>query len=177
MASSEIWRSVPGFENRYEVSDFGRVRTWLKNGPGHVLLSVPKLIKPRPDKDGYLRVNLKNIDRGYSYFRINRLVLLAFKGEPPSSQHQACHNDGSRDNNTLFNLRWDTPVQNQADRLIHGTDVRGTKQPTSKLTSDQVLEIRRRVAAGEKQRNVAAIFHVSQMQIFRIVHKHSWSWL
>jgi hypothetical protein len=47
------------------------------------------------------------------------LVLLAFKGHPPTPQHQAAHADGCRQHNDIWNLRWATPQENAADRRRH----------------------------------------------------------
>lgn len=51
----EVWRDVPNYEGRYEISNYGNIRRFVKslyrkprNIPGY------KPIKPQVDKDGYL---------------------------------------------------------------------------------------------------------------------------
>ncbi|MEU9259006.1 HNH endonuclease [Streptomyces sp. NPDC048212] len=82
-------------------------------------------------KDGYTK-----------HFRLNRLVLLTFVGEPPSGM-QACHNNGDRVDNRLVNLRWDTPLSNTRDKMTHGTQAYGPDISSSKLTAETVREARR----------------------------------
>src|SRR3990167_2626181 len=106
----EMWRHVVGYENLYEVSDHGRVRS-LKTG---------RVKTPTPNiKDGRLSMLLwkKNKCR---LMKVHRLVLFAFRGSPPQG-YESCHNDGNPSNNRLPNLRWDTAASNQADRVKHGT--------------------------------------------------------
>ena len=124
-ATPEHWAWIPGFDGRYQVSDAGNVRsvsryvitghgkTWK---PGRIL--KPHLShKNRPGVD-YLQVWLCR--DGYEVRqKIHRLVLLAFRGEPPAGT-EACHNDGDRFNNRLSNLRWDTHDANVQDRVRSG---------------------------------------------------------
>ncbi len=53
----ETWRAVKGYPG-YEVSDHGRVRSWRSNGPGEVVRSSPRLMSPSLKNNGYLQVNL-----------------------------------------------------------------------------------------------------------------------
>ena len=52
---------------------------------------------------------------------------------------------------------------------------RGERNGQAKLTDDDVREIRRRVAAGALQKDVAAMFGVQKMQVSRIVRGERWS--
>jgi hypothetical protein len=52
--------------------------------------------------------------------------------------------------------------------------VRGERARSAKLTEAQVLEIRRRVAAGETQRSMMREFDVSYTVIQCIVHRRTW---
>ena len=51
----EIWKTVQGFEN-YDVSNLGNVRSWVDNASKR--RTLPKLLKPSPDKNGYVSVSL-----------------------------------------------------------------------------------------------------------------------
>jgi hypothetical protein len=59
---------------------------------------------------------------------------------------EVCHNDGSRDNNELTNLRYGTRKENAEDRERHGTNKvlsrRGKYSGETKLSEDAVLFIR-----------------------------------
>src|SRR5262245_33311629 len=68
-------------------------------------------------------------------YRVHQLALEAFVGPRPEGC-ECCHNDGDHTNNALSNLRWDTAKANAADQARHGTQVRGSRVNTSKLSAD-----------------------------------------
>jgi hypothetical protein len=75
-------------------------------------------------------------------------------------------------------LRWTTHVENEADKLIAGTDTRGEKCGTAKLTEDQVRDIRFLLRAGElPQREISALYGVAQMTVSNINIGRTWGWL
>jgi hypothetical protein len=105
---------------------------------------------------------------------VHRLVLEAFVGTRPTGMH-GCHNDGNPDNNHLSNLRWDTPKGNQADRVKHGTDTRGERNAHSKLTEQDVREIRGRHQRGDASyRKLAAEYGVTFGLISHVVNGRAW---
>ncbi len=129
----EEWKEIEGYPD-YEVSDQGRVRS-LKWGKTKVLKGY--LNSTLPGR-GYLQVKL--IGEGVRHHRlVNRLVALAFLPNPEAKATVA-HNDGSRLNNRVGNLRWATPPENQADRGPHGTA--GAPRPRV-VTHEQALAILR----------------------------------
>lgn len=120
-ATIERWRSVPGYEGAYLVSDSGRVRSLLSN----------RLLKP-DEPSGYPRVTLSRngaIERRF----VHRLVLEAFVGPCPRGM-EGCHGNGARSDARLTNLRWDTKSANQADRLKHGTACIGDAHANTKVS-------------------------------------------
>ena len=97
----EIWKPVPGYEGRYEVSDQGRVRNRVKE------------LAQTTMRSGHLTVHL-----GKQTHYVHRLVLFAFVGVLQSNvtRIEARHLDGNPTNNHLSNLRWGTVAENRADR-------------------------------------------------------------
>jgi len=71
----------------------------------------------------------------------HRMVLLAFKGACPSGM-EAAHLDGNPRNNRVDNLAWCTKLENNQQRVAHGTQARGERVGVSKLKEREVLEIR-----------------------------------
>jgi DNA-binding NarL/FixJ family response regulator len=53
----------------------------------------------------------------------------------------------------------------------------GEAHPSAKLTEAEVRAIRRRTAAGERQKDLAAEFHVSPSSISKIANGKSWAHL
>lgn len=72
-------------------------------------------------------------------------------------------------------LRWGTKLENAADRLVHGTDLRGEQHPSAKLTESEVLEIRRRFAEGGVTRQALADeYGVTPRTIGYIISRRIW---
>ena len=157
----EYWKPVVGYERLYEVSDLGRVRT-IKTGKfkTHTVSAQ--------DRRHFMLLWKKNKP---ALMRVHRLVLLAFKGPPPR-RHESCHNDGNPEHNHLSNLRWDTRKSNHADRIRHGTTNRGEQCGTSKLTTKQVLAIRK---DQRLQREIAADYGILQNHVSRIKNRVRWA--
>ena len=163
----ETWKSIPGYEDLYEVSDKGNVRSLLKRTKStSVKLEKPLILSPCKTKDGYLFVRLFNKDSGKN-FRINRLVLFAFVGECPEGYY-AVHLNGKSDDNRLENLKYATPTENQLHRFIHGTI-------SSKFSVDVVKKIRRLSSEGSSNRELANMYDVNIETIRKIIKKERWS--
>lgn len=84
------------------------------------------------------------------------------------------------DNPTCVNpahLRIGTPKDNTRDMQDRGRrpDRKGEKHPLARLNSDQVAEIRRRIAMGETQTKVAAAFGICRAHVWRIKSGKGWS--
>ena len=109
---TEIWLPIEGYEEFYEVSNLGRVRSLertviKKNGVKRKVSG--KILKPRVTR-GYLIVELcKNGIR--RYFLIHRLVATAFI---PNPDKKLCvnHLDENKQNNSVENLEWCTVQEN-----------------------------------------------------------------
>lgn len=168
---AEEWRDVAGFEGKYQVSDKGRVRSVDRivdapTGPQHW---PAKVLNPYLDKsNGYVYVNLARggAGGGAKKCSVHSLVLIAFKGPAPAGM-EACHENGNRADPALSNLRWDTRPNNAADRRRHGTH-----RTSSKLTLDQVAEIR---ASTGPSREVAARYGVASSTIRAIKIGQNWA--
>jgi NUMOD4 motif/HNH endonuclease len=158
----ERWKQVVGWPD-YEVSDLGRVRRLTTRGGRP--LDVPRLKKLTPDKEGYLRVVLSNGKTRTC--KVHRMVLGAFVGPCPPGQ-ETRHKNGRQDDNCLTNLLWGTRREQFEDQVRVGSDTRGERNGAAKLTNAQALEIRRRLAAGERGINLAREFRVGQPTITRI---------
>lgn len=133
------WKTIPGFED-YAISRSGIVKR-IKRGFNHL---IGYIFRPKVDRGGYLALTLRSNKRA-KYFHIHRLVALCFIGPPPSTSHQAAHNDGNKKNNDPSNLRWATPGENTRDRWKHDKFVngcKGEKHGRSKLSNAQVCMMR-----------------------------------
>lgn len=82
----EIWKGIVGFEDFYEVSNFGNVnslsRTILRNGK-YPFTKKGKKINPSKDKNGYLRVSLSRYGKAKTR-NVHQLVAESFLNHIPS---------------------------------------------------------------------------------------------
>lgn len=172
-----IWRPIPDFEGLYEVSNFGQVRSIgrdVSNNRGGLRWMPDLVLTPHINtkRGGYHSVTL-NKDGHKKTVYIHIMVLTVFTGPRPSPEMEGCHGDSNTANNHHDNLRWDTPVNNAADRILHGTQVRGEDSNLAVLTPDKVREIRRR-AEEESYTCIAEAFGISRQQVGRIVKGQQW---
>jgi hypothetical protein len=172
----EIWRPVVGFVGVYEVSDYGRVRSLSRESVrsnGHKYFVRGQIRVTPVSKGGYLIVMLCCDGTKYPA-NVHSLVARAFIGPRPKGKEVA-HRDGNRLNAALYNLRYATPVENDADKIQHGTRSEGERNGHARLTSINVITMRKRVAAGESQRNVAADYNVCSSHICKIINRKLWT--
>jgi hypothetical protein len=173
---TEEWRSVVGYEGRYEVSDLGRVKSvtrmqTLWHGGQRPL--AERILKTPLNSWGRPQVTLHK-DGVQTVWNVHTIVARAFLGAPPDGM-EVCHCNGQRTDNRRCNLRYGTRKQNAADRTCHGTQTRGSKNSEAKLDEASIEVIRRRLKAGDLQRVIAADFGVSQTTVSRIKCRRNWA--
>jgi hypothetical protein len=174
---TETWRAVPGYEGLYEVSDHGRVRSLDREvlfKDGHVRRYKGRVLRASLNTKGRPCVGLTRDGKGRT-LRVHCLVAAAFIGPRPEG-YEVCHNDGTRTNNHVSNLRYDTPKANQADRVEHGTHNRGERHGMAKLSWSDVREIRALYATGRyTQKELADRYDVTYNTVNRIVRFNTWT--
>jgi hypothetical protein len=112
----EIWKKVIGYENYYEVSNYGRIRSIpcyrpFKSG---VKVYRQKYLKPSL-VNGYERITLYK-DKKYVKILVHVLVAKHFIPNP-NNYDQINHKDFNRTNNKVDNLEWVNHRMNQVHSL------------------------------------------------------------
>ena len=135
----EIWKPIVGYENIYEVSNYGNVRSLDRFVKTEKKPRKGKILKPRIDSkgSGYRYTNL-SYEGKIVKISVHVLVLEAFVCKRPNKFIHARHKDGDRTNPRLDNLEWGTISENMQDKVKHGTAQRGEKGSRTKLTQEFV---------------------------------------
>ena len=157
------WRPIPGFE-RYDVSVDGRVRN-ARTG---------QELRATPDRQGYLHVEVASVPNQHKRKKVHALVLIAFAGPCPSG-YEGAHLDGNPAHNQITNLVWATRKTNAAHREAHGRTARGLTHGSTRLTVEQVAEIRRLGSEGLSQGKIAATFRIARSHVWRLLHRKEWA--
>lgn len=168
--TDEIWKPVVGYEDQYEVSSLGRVRSLPKTVP-HIkgTRTIPaRVLKPQRQSSGHLYIRSLGGRNGKLAW-IHRLVYEAFVGPIPEGM-DIRHLDGDPSKNTPENLMPGTRVENAHDVYAYGGRYR-------KLRREDVIEIRRRLSAGEPQRLIAKDFAVSCQTISNINTRKTFNYI
>lgn len=107
----ETWKSIPGYEGRYEVSDEGRVRSLDRYvpcfTPPRTRFVKGQVLRPGRTTSGHLTVAL---GKGNSVW-VHSLVARAFLGPRPDGM-EVLHGDHNPANNVLCNLHYGTRSEN-----------------------------------------------------------------
>lgn len=175
----EEWRSIPGYEGRYEASSLGRVRSldrvqqFTRAGKPAQRRIKGRVLSASPNVDGYPHVPLR-IAGKLRLITAHRLVCLAFHGKPNVLHNEVAHLDNDRGNAAAGNLRWVSKVENRSHRKIHGTECHGEKHGNAKLTTPGVIEIKSRLRRGESQSVLAREFGVTPAAVRSIARGQNW---
>jgi hypothetical protein len=127
------------------------------------------------DKDGYGTWGITR-DR---CVRAHRISLGDALGRPLKAHEQSLHKCDNPPCVRPSHLYVGTPLSNAHDRDERGRHApqSGESNPSAKLSIHQVLEIRRRVSAGQTQTSLASEFGVSNTAIYCIAKRLTWSHL
>jgi len=110
----ETWKDIKGWEGLFQISDHGRLKSFLKDPNGYI----------RSVKNGngwYLTTTLTSGGRKMQTKRIHRLVAEAFIPNP-DGKPTVNHKDLNKQNNHFENLEWAYYAENMGHAISHGVD-------------------------------------------------------
>lgn len=116
----EEWRPVPGWEDFYEASTEGRIRSLARAvlRGGRPMKVAERVLKPSVHHSGYRRVILaRGGDRDERL--VHSVIALTFHGPRPDGM-EVRHLNGDQTDNRPSNLAYGTSGENKADILEHG---------------------------------------------------------
>lgn len=164
----EVWKPVVNFEDLYEVSNLGRVRS--KRG----------VKRPYTNRFGYSQMTLYKNSKGYPK-KVHRLVAESFL-ENPLQKPEVNHIDGNKLNNCVSNLEWVSSSENKIHAQKNGLCKKpptkfGENNEASKLTEVQVNQIRSEYQKGSHKNSSISLgkkYGVSYRTILYIVNGEHW---
>lgn len=120
--------------------------------------------------------------KGYGHLRVegkmeyaHRYVCIKVNGQPPTKDHEAAHSCGNGHLGCINkrHVSWKTHQQNMADKLAHGTVPFGGRSGKTKLTTDDVQEMRR-LEETKSVKEIAAMFGLSYGGVYKILKADRW---
>lgn len=165
----ELWRGIPSAPD-YKASETGRIARFAPAKTRTVPYLLPASISGR----AYAKAKL-TIDSQKKMVAIHRIVCEAWNGPQPIGLDHCCHCNGDPTDNRPGNLRWDTCKGNLADRKKHGTEMIGDRNGRSRLTWEQVREMRNECSGeyGDFSR-LERKYGIANSQVHEIIKRKSW---
>jgi len=180
---TEIWKDIIDYENLYQISNIGRVKSFdqilrgrnnsSRKIKGRILvLDISKTMRNFYPKVTLVKNNVK------TRVWVHRLVAQAFI---PNPENKPCvnHINGIKTDNRVENLEWVTISENSKHAykigLITYRNPHGENSGNARLTLNDVIEIRNYLSMGGVQKDLAKKFKVSQSQISAIKNFKSWT--
>lgn len=165
----EEWRDVVGYEQYFQVSNFGRVYS----------KRTSKILKQTISKTGYYIFSTRLGGRkGKSIcFKVHRLVAQAFILNPDGKPY-VNHKDANKLNNTLENLEWCTHMENVIHAVANDLlrPLKMEENPHSKLTVDLVRLIKTEYCeTNTTQRELAKKYGVGKTTIQNVLAGERWN--
>ena len=137
---AEIWKDIEGYEEIYQVSDLGRIKSLsitIKNGMGNQFISKTIILNGKINQYGYIDIGLYKLGV-VKFYKAHRIVALAFIPNP-ENKPTVNHKWGDKLDNRSVALEWATYAENTQ----HSFKVLGRRAPQGKhsTSSKPVLQL------------------------------------
>lgn len=157
----ETWKPIYGFEKKYEISSYGRVKSLARQINNKNICE--RILKSQNRGNGYLGATLSHARN----VKFHRLVAEHFLPVIPGKT-EINHVDGNKNNNNLNNLEWVTNRENTDHAIKMGLR-------KNKLSKKDVLDIRNKYLPRKYTLNKLALeYGVCQASISFIIKKINW---
>lgn len=182
LPSYEVWTWIKGYEGRFEISNRGRVRSWVQKGgvskktKGAIIyLSTPLIRVLHKTKFNYWQVRIGNMSlNDIRQVRVHREVAIAFVPNPHNNQ-EVNHVNGNKRCNEWWNFRWDTRIENIGHAFSTGLikPAIGEAQSNTKLTNE-IVKLIYENKGNKKVYELAKEYGVSKSTIVDIRNGRTW---
>ncbi len=167
----EEWKSIPFADKHYEISNYGRVKSYCYDK------KYGKILNPGITK-GFQTVTFKSNGKKKT-FLVHKLVAEMFVNKNNKNQVIAIHLDWNKKNNYYKNLKWVTKEQAYDRIMPRLKEINKIKNKgivrNSKLKPEDVAVLKSMLSRGVKQNVIAKLFSISEMQVTRIKRGENWA--
>jgi hypothetical protein len=180
--SNDIWMTIPNTNEIYEASNLGKIKRvsgLVKNNINGGCRKVGgKELSQKTKSNGYKEVSLYISPMKSKMTYVHRAVYFAFNPDKDIAL-QVNHIDGDKSNNNISNLELCTPSKNVRHSynvlLRKGIGMKGVNHHNSKLTNEDVINIREEHSIKRNVTELATKYNVGKSSIVRIISRESWS--
>lgn len=170
----ETWKNIPKWENLYQASNLGRVRSLRKLISGETQIYI---LNPSMSSSGYNRCMLRDFERK-RYAFVHQLVAEAFIDKDYRKKGLTTnHINSIRTDNRLCNLEVVTHSQNIIHSFTKGNReiIMGEKHYAAKISSHDVKQIKKMYNTGwYMQVTLSEMFGISKTNIHGILNNKIW---
>ncbi len=169
--NDESWRVIPNTNNNYQVSNYGRVKSFVyKKKEGHLLKTA--------EVNGFKQLGL-TINRIRRSVYVHKLVAEIWIPKPSDQHTIVTHLDENLINNHVSNLEWhteETLLEKHRELAKEKyDDPECTKNiGNSKLKVADIMLLKSMLERGVVQSKIAKMFCISEMQVTRIKRGENW---
>lgn len=173
---NEVWVDIDGYENFYQVSSMGRVRSLDRVVMCGIKTQTlyQKIRKQSLDSDGYCVINLFRDGKAKRH-KVHRIVGNHFIYNTKNKPH-INHKKGIKTDNRVTELEWATVSENNKHSFNIGLKCgkKGESHWNSKLDKFKVLKIRAFLQLGLPISKIGSMFDVSPATIRDISIGTTW---
>jgi len=160
----EIWRVIPDTNERYQVSNYGRIKSFAYNKKDGQILKCFVI-------NGFKQVQI-NTKKSKRKFYVHKLVAHIWIPKPTNKPNFVTHLDGNLKNNHISNLEWHTRKTLTEKHREFGNRKRVIRN--SKLNELDIRHLKSMLERGIVQSKIAKLFCISEMQVTRIKRGENW---
>ena len=170
--TTEEWKVIDGYGERYTVSNTGKVR---REVPTHMYTAHSLLSYNIRRNYRYVQLWNRETKRRDSH-AVHQLVATYFIGPCPDGKTEVNHRDGDPTNNHVDNLEWVTHQENQQHAFdeLNRESLKGEQHGCAKLTEADIYDIRAMFRDGLGNKEIAIKYGVTRQAIRAVRLGISW---